>query len=169
MQSLSKVSAVLSQFSCFAFCGFAGRRGFPVPSSVLSMVRLVLGRLPAGSPVGVGCCGGVPAVVRSVLGSRALVFSAGSFRPSALVSRSVRFVNWALSSRVLWVSFPVRPCPAGLGPSSSWVSCGSGSWSSLSLAVGGGCPALVFCPGWVGGGAWAGFSHLGGGWFFNNQ
>jgi len=43
-----------------------------------------------------------------------------------------------------FVGLVASPCPAGLSPSPSWSSCGSGSWSSLALAAGLGLFVAVF-------------------------
>lgn len=121
-----------------------------------------------GVPVFVGCAGGVDAAVRSsVPGARvfrASSFSGGSFS-SRLVRRSCAFVG-ALASlpSPLLVSFPAGPCPAGCVPGASWVSCGSGSWSSAALAAGCGVPVLLFLGSWRPS-SWPGLVSLGGGWW----
>lgn len=179
----------LSSFSSFFVCGC--RR----PSSfALAGLRFFLRRLASRAAVGAvsvsvgGRCSGVPAVASSVLSfsssasvafgsgvvslpSRVagLSFSAfvpGSSSPSAFVSRSRALVSACASAGALWVSFPSSACPVGLPVSSSWVSSGSGSWSSLSLAAGSGCACLVFSPSGLPAFGWSGFSSLGSGWFF---
>jgi len=163
------LSSVLGAFSSFAVCGFVGRSGLPVPGWVLLLARSVFALFPAGSSVSVGASAGVPGVASSFFGSRCRVFRPGRFPSVAagLVRRSCSLVSSAVAAGSLWVSFPVRACPPSLGASSSWVSSGSGSWSSLSLAAGSGCACLVFCPGWGRSVApWAGFVSVGGGFWF---
>lgn len=163
------LGSVFRAFSSFAFCGFVGRAGSPCPAWVLSLVRFVCRLVPAGSAVSVGSRAGVPGVAFSALPGVRL-FSPGSSpsRSAALVRRSCSLVSWSVRAGALWVSFPVRACPPALSPSGSWVSSGSGSWSSLALAAGSGCACLVFCPGWgVGSCApWPAFVSLGGGFWF---
>ena len=177
----------LSQFSSFFICGSRCPSALVV-AALRGFLRRLVSRASSGSvSVSVGaCCSGVPAVTSSSLcgvssasvrfgsgvvglGSRSGVsvsgFVPGSAAPGSFVARSVALVAACASSGGLWVSFPSAPPPVGLPVSGSWVSCGSGSWSSLSLAAGSGCPCLVFSPAGLPSG-WSGFSALGGGWFF---
>ena len=163
-------ASLFSSFHRFALCGFAGRAGIPVSSSAVVLARSVVRPVlsVSGASVGVGGgVGGLPALWASLVpASRLSVFAPSSPGPAGLVSRSCQLVAWCASAGGLWVSLPVRPCPPSLQPSSSWVSCGSGSWSSLSLAAGSGCSCLVFAPGWSQYSAWPGFSPVTGGWWF---
>ena len=153
---------LLSSAGVVGVCG--SRR--VVPPVVLVVLRVLLG---LRCVVGCGCCRGVAACVRVVLG-RARVFRAGAFGGSSpasrLVARSVAFVRWVAGSPSgLWVSFPAGSCPRSCLPGASWSSCGSGSWSSLALAVGLRVPALVWLPASVPA-PWGCFVSLGGGWWF---
>lgn len=70
--------------------------------------------------------------------------------PARLARRSQALVS-AVSVSGLgcgFVGFASRPCPAGVIPSRSWQSCGSGTWSTLLLAAGKGVPVVVFPLGW---------------------
>ena len=154
--------SVLSQFSHFVVCG---------SSHYTSVVlQSVLSTLPSGASVACGCCPGVPASVRHFFGApvgyrswfqppsrssyshsvhrfgQLRVFAAASLgsRAQALGARSGALVKWAASHSALWLSFPATPQPSGLVPARSWQSCGSGTWSSLALAVGHSVPVLVF-------------------------
>jgi len=185
------VGFCLSSFSRFVVCG-SRRPSASVVSAVRSFCRrLASPSFFLRSVLVGGRCSGVPAFVSAVLcgsssaSSASLPFGSGlvplgfvgsasgavsalvpaSVAPGSFVARSCSLVARCVASGALWVSFPSSPPPFGLPVSSSWVSCGSGSWSSLSLAVGSGCPALVFSPSGLPSG-WSGFSSLGSGWFF---
>ena len=128
-------------FGSFRSFGFSGCRRVAPP-----LVGRVAGWVSGlGLPVLVGCASGVDRAARVSVGSAGCrVFRACSSAPSALVARSVSFVSaLSASSRPVLVSFPSVPCPAGLRPSARWVSVGSGSWSSLALALGSGVPVLL--------------------------
>lgn len=155
---------VLSVVSSASAVGFSGSRFEFVPYSV----RLVAAAVPAGVPVFVGCASGVDAAVRGFFpGAR--VFSASAFGSGrgSFAARSAACVRAVSAAGGLWVSFPSRPCPAGLAPSASssraFCGSGSGSWASLAFAVGLGVPCLVWCV--APPAAW-GFVSLGGGWWF---
>jgi hypothetical protein len=159
------LSSVFSRFSAFGFSG--SRSG--VSASVLSSV---LGFVPPGSSVFVGCASGVDGFFRSAFPSAA-VFSVSSglwgAGRGAFAGRSAACVRAVSAAGGLWVAFPSSGCPAGLVPSSSSSRCfcgsGSGSWASLAFALGLGVPCLVFSPSGVPV-AW-GFSPVPGcpGWF----
>ena len=136
-----------SDFSRFSAFGFSGSRSGVSPSVLSSVVPLV----PAGSSVFVGCARGVDGFFCGAFPG-ASVFSASSFGVgrASFARRSAACVRAVAAAGGLWVSFPASPCPAGLRPSasSSGAFCGSrsGSWASLSLALGSGVPCLVFSP-----------------------
>ena len=158
------LSSVFSRFSAFGFSG--SRSG--VSSSVLASV---VGLVPAGSSVFLGCARGVDGFFRGAFPG-ASVFSASSFGVgrASFARRSAACVGAVAAAGGLWVSFPSSSCPAGLRPSASssgaFCGSGSGSWASLALALGSGVPCLVFspagvpsgwglspvpgCPGWFG-------------------
>jgi hypothetical protein len=159
---------VLSFLSGFSAVGFSGSRSL-LPCSAAALRRVSRFVSPAAS-VFVGCARGADELCRSLFPA-ASVLSASSFGRGrgSFAARSVACVRSVASSGGCWVSFPCSPCPVGLLPSSSSSRCfggfGSGSWSSLALAVGLGVPCLVFLPpavpcpvGWplvsVGGGWW---------------
>lgn len=61
--------------------------------------------------------------------------------PAGLAERSTRMVKTAIrdADEVLCIGFPNKPCPASIVPARSWRSGeneGSGTWSTLALAVG---------------------------------
>ena len=145
---LGWVSGVLSSvFSRFSVFGFSGSRSGVSVSALSAAAALV----PAGSSVVVGCARGVDGFFRRAFPG-ASVFSASSFGVgrASFARRSAACVRAVAAAGGLWVSFPASPCPAGLRPSasSSGAFCGlrSGSWASLSLALGSGVPCLVFSP-----------------------
>lgn len=156
------VLQLLSSARSVVVCG--SRRVVP---PVLRPFLLVLAGLRC--VVACGCCGGVPALCRLFV-SRSRVFSASAFSgpsvASRLVARSCALVRSVVGvPGALWCSFPLGPCPSVCRPGAVWCSCGSGSWSSLALAVGLGVPALVWLPSSVRF-PWAGAVCLGGGWWF---
>lgn len=61
---------------------------------------------------------------------------------AGLAERSTRMVKDALrdadNDKIICIGFPNKPCPAGIIPARSWKSGapGSGTWSTLALAVG---------------------------------
>jgi hypothetical protein len=162
---LPVLSSVFSRFSSF---GFSGSRSGVSPAVLSSVVGLV----PPGSGVFVGCAAGVDRFFRGAFPS-AVVFSVSSGRwgrgRGAFAGRSAACVRAVSAAGGLWVAFPSGDCPAGLLPagSSSRAFCGSGSgsWASLAFALGSGVPCLVFAPAGVPAG-W-GFSSVPGcpGWF----
>lgn len=60
--------------------------------------------------------------------------------PAGLAERSTRCVKEALhdaaGDEIICIGFPNKPCPAGIVPARSWKSGGSGTWSTLALAIG---------------------------------
>ena len=139
---LAMLSSIFSRFSSFGFSG--SRAG--VPASVLSSVPALV---PAGSAVVVGCARGVDEFFRGAFPS-ARVFRAADFGRGrgSFAARSVAVVRAVAAAGGLWVSFPASPCPAGLLPAASssraFCGAGSGTWASLSFALGSGVPCLVF-------------------------
>ena len=143
---VSLVSFVGS-FSCVAFSGSR-----VVGSSASVSCRAFLSAVPSlSASVGVGCASGVDQCVRSCFPS-AVVFSVSSFLVggrvcrSSFALRSSALVSWCASGGGLLVAFPLGACPVGVRVSSSFGGCGSGSWGSVSLAVGLGCSVLVVLP-----------------------
>jgi hypothetical protein len=160
---------VLALVSGFSAVGFSGSRSL-LPCSVVAL-RRVAGFVAPGASVFVGCAAGADAVARSLFPA-ASVLSASAFGQGrgSFAARSTACVRSVASAGGCWLAFPCSPCPPGLVPSSSPSRCfggfGSGSWSSLALAVGLGVPCLVFLPplisvptGWP-------LVSVGGGWWF---
>lgn len=154
----------LTNFQSF---GFSGSRSLSQSSAGGRALLSVLGSLPAGGRVLVGCAGGSDAIVRAACpGARVFSVSGAGGGRGAFAARSVAFVRalCVSPSPVLFV-FPSSACPAGLRPSASACACfagfGSGSWASAALAVGLGVPVFVYSP--LGGAAW--LSPLVGCWF----
>lgn len=146
--------------------GFSGSR-------VLSPLSLAaLGALGAlvhpRAAVSVGCASGADAAARALFPC-ASVFSVASGRwgsgPGAFAARSAACVRSVAAAGGVWCAFPASPCPVGVRPSASvsacFAGCGSGTWSSLALAVGLGLPCVVFAP--AGAPGW--LQPVGGGWF----
>ena len=99
------------------------------------------------STVLVGCAVGADATARAGAGDAAIIFSAESRYPPALVGRSIRFVRTlAVAPSPCLISFPVKPCAAHCVPAPDWISSGSGSWSSAALAANLQLPIFVFLP-----------------------
>ncbi|MGH8529698.1 MAG: hypothetical protein ACRETN_07630 [Nevskiales bacterium] len=154
------MSALSSLLAAAPVVGFSGWRSAPpsLCAVAAAAARRVLALSPAAAMV-VGCAAGVDLAVRSAVAAvapaRLSLFSvaSGSFGAGrgAFARRSVAAVGAVAAAGGLWLSFPGRPCPAGLLPSASSAACfsgrGSGSWASLALAVGSGVPSLVFLGG----------------------
>lgn len=154
----------VSFVSSFPVVAFSGSRSV-VPRAALSAV---CGRVSPSASVLVGCASGVDSFVASQFGSRAEIFraesygSVGSSWAARLAARSSAMVRAASVSRGCLVAFPGRVCPSGLFPSRSWPGgFGSGTWSTLGLAVGLGVPSLLWLPAGIPCPPW-GFSFLGG-------
>lgn len=138
--------------------GFCGARS--LSPSFAPLVSSVVGSVMAlGAPVVVGCASGADAFVRSACPA-AQVFTVGpaAWGPGAFAARSAALVRSVAADRGSLVGFVASPCPVGCAPARSWQGHGSGSWGALALAVGLGCPVVVF---WCGAGApvlpaWAG-------------
>lgn len=68
--------------------------------------------------------------------------------PAGLAERSTRMVREAMraaaSDELICVGFPNKPCPSEITPSKSWKSGGSGTWSTLALAVGHNIETWIF-------------------------
>jgi len=132
--------------SGFSIVGFSGSRS--LSGAAFLRCRALAGAVSrSGASVLTGCASGADLAARLGAGSSVTVFRAVSRARWDLIARSVRFVS-ALSAAPgsCLVSFPGVVCPVGVSPSGSWVSCGSGSWSGLSLAAGLGVPCFVFLP-----------------------
>ena len=141
----------LSSFVCsFPSVAFSGSRVSGSSASVSCGAFLPVLASFSGS-VAVGCALGVDQCVRSAFAS-ASVFSVSSFLVGGRVCRasfarrSSALVQWCASSGGLLVAFPLGACPSAVSPSVSFGGCGSGSWGSVALAVGLGCPVLVVVP-----------------------
>ncbi len=165
---LAPVSGSGFSFSSFGFAG--SRFGSGVAAGFLAAVVSL-----AGASVLTTCAAGVCAGVRVAVPS-ARVFSVASVPPSVpfrgrLVVRAVSFVRaLSVAPAPVLLCWPGCAAPVAARPAPSWVSCGSGSWSELALAVGLGVPVVVFLPpsslppsSW---GAWSFVSggSLAGGW-----
>lgn len=149
--AMVSLSSFVCSFSCVAFSG-SRVVGSSASVSCRSFLPLLGGF--SGS-VGVGCASGVDCLVRASFAS-ASVFSVSSFLVGGRVARasfalrSSALVSWCASSGGLLVAFPLGACPSGVVVSASFRGCGSGSWGSVALALGLGCPVLVVAPVGVG-------------------
>jgi len=128
--------------------GFSGSRA-PIPPASLAALRALARVVPSSAPVAIGDASGIDTAARALFPAY-VPFDAAARVPSILAARSSACVAWVAARAGLWCSFPARPAPAGLLPSSSpsraFAGLGSGSWASLALAVGVGVPCLVFLP-----------------------
>lgn len=133
---------VFAGFTAVGFCGGRSVGGGRAAAAAVAAAAVAA----AGVPVLVGCANGVDLAVRTAVSS-AQIFRAASSRPGHLVARSCQFVAaLAAHERPLLVVVPGVGAPAGLRPSHSWQSCGSGSWSSAALAAGRSVAVLVQAP-----------------------
>jgi hypothetical protein len=142
------ISDFASLVSSFPVVGFSGsRRGVSRPAELAAGFCRGLSRF--SGRVFVGCADGVDAVVRSSFSPASLsVFSvskseASRLGGSAFAARSARLVQSVAESHGVLVACPLGACPDGVEPSRSFRGFGSGSWGSVALAVGLGCPVLV--------------------------
>ncbi len=146
------VLASSSVFYGLVSVGFSGSRS-PSPAASAALSAL-LPLVPSGARVSVGCARGVDSAVRSFFGASPslLVFSVASGRfgvgRSAFARRSSRCVrSVAAGSRGLLVALPSAPVsPAGVRPARTWFAGGSGSWGSVSFALGRGRRVLLWLP-----------------------
>jgi len=149
-------TSFVCSFPCVAFSG-SRLSGSSAAASCGAFLPLLSG---FGGSVGFGCASGVDSVVRSAFPS-ASVFSVSSFLDGGRVARasfalrSSALVSWCAARGGLLVAFPLGAFPSGVAVSSSFHGCGSGSWGSVALALGLGCPVLVVSPVVVGA-AWFG-------------
>lgn len=141
------LASFVCSFPCVAFSG-SRLSGSSAAASCLAFLPSVASF--AGS-VGVGCASGIDSLIRAAFPS-ASVFSVSSFLVGGRVARasfalrSAALVRWCAAASGLLVAFPVAAAPARLTPSVSFSGFGSGSWGSVALALGLGCPVLVVLP-----------------------
>lgn len=142
--------------------GFCGSRS--LPASFAPVVAGVVGSLPVGAAVSVGCSSGADSLVRAAApGAHVWSVASGGFGGGArsFARRSAALVRSLPVGAAWFVGFVSSACPAGVAPARSWRSGASvsGSWSSLALAAGVGLRvAVVWCgagaltlPAWPGG------------------
>ena len=155
------VLASSSVFAGLVSVGFSGSRS-PSAAAAAALSAL-LGSVPVGVRVSVGCALGVDGACRSFFDSSPslLVFSVASGRfgsgRSAFARRSSRCVlSVAAGSRGLLVCLPSSAVPpAGVAPSRSFSGRGSGSWGSAAFALGRGRRVLLWLPAGVRPPAWS--------------
>lgn len=157
-----RVAALLAGFSVV---GFSGSR---------SVVPVWLPRVGAAVPVGVsvlvGCASGVDHAV-SLACPTAQVFTASAFGvgSAGIVRRSVALAQQVAAVSGLLVAFPSGPCPVGVSPTvqprTTFCSGGSGTWATVTLALGSGAAVLLWLPAHLSAPSWV--SPLGGGWYFS--
>lgn len=118
---------------------------------------------------------GIPAVRAAVQGGAHVHWRAGApsadstwgatvSLPALLARRSQHLVanlTWGRGQGAGLVAFVSAPPPRQVRPGRGWSPCGSGTWSTIALAVGHGLPAVVFPVGMapsalpsIGGGSW---------------
>jgi len=165
-------AAVAAVFSAARAVAFSGSRspGGLLPVAVFSAAAAAV---PASAAVAVGCARGVDAVARGFFpGARVFSVASGLFGSGrgAFAARSVACVRSVAVPWGVFVSFPCRPCPAGLLPGSSsraFCGSGSGSWASLAFALGLGLRCVVWLPAGVCAPVGWGLSAAGGGWWLS--
>lgn len=148
MASISSFAALVSSFPVVGFSG--SRQVGSVPARLAAEFCGGFGRGFSGR-VRVGCARGVDAAVRGAFPS-ASVFSVAASEVSrlgaaAFAARSAALVQSVAGSRGVLVAFPLGACPSEVAPSRSFRGCGSGSWGSVALALGLGCPVLLVVSG----------------------
>lgn len=135
---------IINQYSVFGFSGSRQYTNVQILSDTAAAV-------PDSSRVLVGCAKGVDAFFRKTF-PYAEVFSVSSGQwgvgRGAFAGRSAAMVRALAARSGLLVSFPASQCPVGLLPSASasraFCGAGSGTWATLSFALGSGVPCLVF-------------------------
>lgn len=140
------VMVSFASFVCsFPSVAFSGSRlaGSSAAASCRAFLPLLSG---FGGSVGVGCASGVDSLVRSAFPSASVFRVQPPLSRAAFAARSARLVHWVASGGGLLVAFPLGACPAAVRPSVSFAGFGSGSWGSVALALGLGCPVLVVLP-----------------------
>lgn len=140
------VMVSFASFVCsFSSVAFSGSRlaGSSAAASCRAFLPLLSG---FGGSVDVGCASGVDSLVRSAFPSASVFRVQPPLSRAAFAARSARLVQWVASASGLLVAFPLGACPAAVRPSVSFAGFGSGSWGSVALALGLGCPVLVVLP-----------------------
>lgn len=153
-----------------------GISGSTTPSAAsLRALAALAALVPAHAAVMVGDARGIDSAAAALL-PRALIFRVGQhgsalapFR-AQLATRSIACVQATQRARGVWCAFPGRPAPPTLAPSHRPAKCfaghGSGTWSSLALALGVGLPCIVYTPAEAAPPAAWQLQPLGNGWYF---
>jgi hypothetical protein len=150
--------------------GISGSRQ-PSPRSVVAC-RLVTWAVSPRARVFVGCARGIDSIPRTLIpGSGLNIFSAHHYGKgrSSFAARSCAMIRSLVANKGLLCSFPDTTCPKGLEP--SWASAhafsgrGSGSWASLSFAIGLELPCLIYLPEQISPPPSWELIPVGGGWF----
>ena len=143
--SFSSFSSLSSFVGSFPRLGFSGSRhcGSVAAASCLAFVSAVSG---FSAPVGVGCARGVDALVRGSFPAASVFRVQPPFSRGAFAARSARLVHWVSRGSGLLVAFPLGVAPARLRPAVRFAGHGSGTWGSVSLALGLGAAVLVVLP-----------------------
>lgn len=133
----------IDSFSSFGISGSRHASGLPV-----SLARVVVPFVSAFGPISCGDAHGVDDVARPFA---SFVFHVSDFGVGrgAYARRSIAFVrDLSLSPSPILLAFPSDVCPIGLFPSSASSRCfcglGSGTWASVSFAIGLRIPVIVF-------------------------
>ncbi len=130
-------------FSTARVVGVGGSRA-PSPTTRSCVVAMVQ-TIPATAVLHVGEQRGVDGLALTHRGTNPYqLFDVKDYGPPGLGSsyakRSIACVESTNVDGGWWLSFPDRPCPATITPSSNGRACfngsGSGSWSSLAYALG---------------------------------
>lgn len=144
------MKSVINQFSAFAFSG--SRNSLECVEAMSHIIPLI----PQNSTIIVGDCKGVDAAARKAF-PRANVFFAACFG-GILPRRSAAVVEACVEEKGLFCAFPSGRCPKGLVPNPKVHGCfkgfGTGTWSSIALAIGQRCATLVCvhpfdAPSWI--------------------
>lgn len=147
--TLASFSSLVSSFPVVGFSG-SRRSGSRPAAFAAEFASGLAGCSSFSGSVSVGCATGVDAEVRGAFPS-ASVFSVAASEVSrlggaAFAARSAALVQSVARSCGVLVAFPLGAAAPAVEPSRSFRGCGSGSWGSVALACGLGCPVLVVLP-----------------------
>jgi hypothetical protein len=134
----------------FDYVGFSGSRH----GATAAIVEAALLKAhSSGATICVGCATGVDEKVRQWVGdnARLKVFRASEYPginyAQKLANRSAALVQFLHTNNGCLVAFPMNACPNGVVPCQRWKSAkGSGTWGTISLAVGMGVTTMLWLP-----------------------
>lgn len=164
--SKSVASVVLETVQGWDCVGFSGSRILVADS--LRVARWAATQL-ADVRGFVGCASGADAVFRAGCSGLEVLEADRSLGKGGFAQRSISMVRHVANGGGGLVSFPDKPCPSSLVPhelsSRAFCGSGSGSWATLSYAIGLGLPCLVWLPPQIAAPSGWGLRPLGRGWY----